>query len=268
VTTWRDFQRAGWDTHVDPYHDFFGPVCAHLVDPLLDAVAAGPGIRLLDACCGPGYVAGRALERGAVVVGLDIAPAMVALAAALHPAGRFHAGDCEQLPYADGSFDAIVCNLGLHHLTDPARGVRELGRVLRSGGSLALTVWDDERSALDIVPEAIAAVGVVAPEGLPAAPDLPAYDKREELEPLLGQAGLRLGSIAPVAFVHEYVDAQFLWDGWLAAAIRTGPLLAAQSQQVQRAARERFAELVVRYAGSDGRVALPVGFLLITAVAR
>src|SRR5437660_7463735 len=69
VTSSRDFERAGWESHVDPYHQFFGPICARLADHLLDAVGAGRASRLLDACCGPGYVAGRALERGVVVEG-------------------------------------------------------------------------------------------------------------------------------------------------------------------------------------------------------
>ena len=64
VTCWRDFEQAGWESHVDPYHRFFGPICAELADPVLDAVHAERGSRLLDACCGPGYLTGTALRRG------------------------------------------------------------------------------------------------------------------------------------------------------------------------------------------------------------
>src|SRR5437016_5092045 len=166
-TSWRDFERAGWESHVEPYHRFFGPICARLADPLLDAVGARAGTRLLDVCCGPGYVAGRAVERGSVVEGIDIARSMVELAATLCPAARFQVGDAEQMPYADHDFDAVVCNIGLHHLTSPGRGVAEFARVLRPAGLLSLTIWDEDSSALAIVPEAIASAGAVAPDDLP-----------------------------------------------------------------------------------------------------
>ena len=265
MTSWRDFERAGWESHVDPYHQFFGPICAKLTDPLLDAVEAGPGSRLLDACCGPGYLAGTALERGAKVDGIDIAHTMIELASLLYPAARFQVGDCEEMRYPDDTFDAVVCNLGLHHLTSPARGVAEFARVLRPAGRLSLTVWDENQSALDIVPAAITAAGAIAPDDLPTPPNAPDYDSADELEPLFEAAGLALESVEPVTFLQPYPSAQALWDGWLAAAIRTGPLLAAQPQHLQDTARRGFDELVAPYRDADGAVSLPVGFLVVTA---
>jgi len=129
--SWLDFERAGWNSHVDAYHAFFGTISEQLTRPLLDAVGAGAGSRLLDACCGPG-VARKAAERGSVVDGIDIAPAMVELAARLYPLARFRVGDAEELPYADNEFDAVVYNIGLHHLTSPARGIAAFARVLRA----------------------------------------------------------------------------------------------------------------------------------------
>ncbi len=263
--SWQDFERAGWDSHVDPYHRFFGPICARLADRLLDAVGAGRGSRVLDACCGPGYLAGRALGRGAVVEGIDISPAMVNLATTRYPAARFHVGDCEDMRYADDAFDAVVCNLGLHHLTSPECGVAEFARVLVPAGRLSLTVWDENRSALSLIPEAIAAAGAVAPDDLPTPPNAPDYDSADELEPLLSAAGFRLESVEPVSFLQRYLSPQALWDGWLAAAIRTGPLFATQTEPVKKAAHRGFDDLVAPYLEVDGGVALPVGFLVITA---
>jgi ubiquinone/menaquinone biosynthesis C-methylase UbiE len=165
--------------------------------------------------------------------------------------------------YADDTFDAVVCNLGLHHLTSPARGVTEFARVLRPAG----TVWDENRSSLDIVPQAISAAGAVAPDDLPSPPNLPDYDSADELAPLLEAAELQLATVVPITFLQMYSSPQALWDGWLAAAIRTGPLFAAQPQHVQEAAIRAFDDLVVPYLKVDGAVALPVGFLVITATA-
>jgi SAM-dependent methyltransferase len=263
--SWREFERAGWQSRADAYHRFFAPICARMADPLLDAVGAGPGTRLLDACCGPGYVAGRGVHRGCVVNGIDIAESMVDLATALNPGAEFHVGDVEHLPFADHEFDAVVCNIGLHHLTDPARGVAELARVLRPGGRLALSVWDEQRSTLDIVRAAVLAVGPVAPEDLPRPPARPDYDRDEDLRPLFEPVGLRLESITPITFTQRYPDPEAVWAGWLGTAIRTGPLLAAQPAEVQAAARRVFDDMVAAHLEPDGSVVLPVGLVLVSA---
>ncbi len=201
-----------------------------------------------------------------MVEGIDISPAMVNLATRRCPTARFQVGDCEDMRYADNAFDAVVCNLGLHHLASPARGVAEFARVLGPTGRLSLTVWDENRSALALIPEAIAVTGAVPPDDLPTPPNAPAYDSADELEPLVAAAGLRLESVEPVSFVQRYLNPHVLWEGWLAAAIRTGPLFAAQTEPVKEAARRGFDRLVAPYLEVDGAVALPVGFIIITAV--
>src|SRR5207244_11688422 len=109
------------------------------------------------------------------------------------------------------------------------------------------------------------AARAVAPDELPTPPNAPDYDSADELEPLFEAAGFALESVEPVMFHQPYPSAQALWDGWLAAAIRTGPLLAAQPQHVQRTARRGFDELVAPYRDVDGAVSVPVGFLVVTA---
>jgi SAM-dependent methyltransferase len=220
---------------------------------------------VLDACCGPGYLAGQAAARGCAVAGVDISAAMVALAATLHPAVTFRVADVETLPYADASFDAAVCNIGIHHVTDPARAVAEFARVLSADGTLAMTVWDDERSEIGIVKEAIAAVRPVAPADLPEPPQRPAYDDEDDLRRLLAPAGLRLRALRPITFEQRYPDAAAVWDGWLPTAIRTGPLLAAQPPEVRSAARAAFADLIADRVAADGSVTLPASLLLVVA---
>src|SRR5436190_19628204 len=78
------------------------------------------------------------------------------------------------LPYADATFDAIVCNFGIHHVPQPRVALREAYRVLRSGGRLAFTVWTtgDENIGLALLNAAIKRHGdptlTTAP---PAGPD-------------------------------------------------------------------------------------------------
>src|SRR4051794_1714706 len=79
------FEAAGWEQQVSGYEDFFGPITTRLVGPLLDAAEVGRGTRVLDVASGPGYVATAAAERGASVLGVDIAEEMVSPARRRHP---------------------------------------------------------------------------------------------------------------------------------------------------------------------------------------
>jgi ubiquinone/menaquinone biosynthesis C-methylase UbiE len=101
-----------------------------------------PGAKVLEIGCGDGGGAGifaRAFAPG-LYHGLDVDPAMVRVAAGRGKGpfgGRslFVLGDAERLPYADAAFDAVV-NFGIiHHLPDWRRGVAEVARVLRPGGT-------------------------------------------------------------------------------------------------------------------------------------
>src|SRR5690348_15622964 len=102
------FEAEGWERQAAGYDAFFGQITSRLIDPLLDAAGVGPGASVLDVATGPGYVAERAAERGAKVVGVDVAEAMVALARGRHRELEFHRADAEALPFPDESFDAVV----------------------------------------------------------------------------------------------------------------------------------------------------------------
>jgi SAM-dependent methyltransferase len=102
-------------------------------DPWVEALAAVAETRprrVLDAGCGDGVFA-RAVA-APVVVGVDMAASMVELARRRGVDAR--RGRIENLPFADGEFDIVVCNWVLYHLPDADAGVRELARVLRPGG--------------------------------------------------------------------------------------------------------------------------------------
>src|SRR5207302_2811788 len=68
------------------------------------------------------------------VVGLDFSPEMLAIARQHHPALDFVEGDAQNLPFEDGSFDAVTIAFGLRNLADPLRGLREMLRILKPGG--------------------------------------------------------------------------------------------------------------------------------------
>jgi SAM-dependent methyltransferase len=124
-----------------------------------DRLGLAPGDRLLDLGCGAGRHAFEALRRGARVVAFDYDEAelkdVAAMAAAMDQAGDIPAsggsattrGDATRLPFPDGSFDRIIAAEVLEHIPDDVAAIRELARVLRPGGSMAVTVpaWLAER---------------------------------------------------------------------------------------------------------------------------
>lgn len=137
------------------YDSHFGAVTSQSVQALLDAANVSTGSRVLDVCCGAGYAADGAAQRGAEVVGVDFSPAQVEMARTRNPSLRFEIGDGCDLPFSDGSFDSVLNAIGIPHLPDPDLGLREALRVLRPGGRLAFTVYD--------LPERAVGFGAVVP---------------------------------------------------------------------------------------------------------
>jgi demethylmenaquinone methyltransferase / 2-methoxy-6-polyprenyl-1,4-benzoquinol methylase len=103
----------------------------------VDAVVR-PGDRVLDACCGTGDLAIAARRRGADVVGLDFAEAMLERARRKAADIEWVRGDVLALPFEDGSFDAATVGFGVRNVDDLGAGLRELRRVLRPGGRLGI----------------------------------------------------------------------------------------------------------------------------------
>ncbi|MFN8445756.1 MAG: class I SAM-dependent methyltransferase [Caldilineaceae bacterium] len=104
-----------------------------------------PGERVLDVACGTGNLTIPAARSGAKVTGIDIAPNLVEQAQAwAHNEGlaiRFEEGNVEQMPYSDGSFDAVVSMFGAMFAPRPEATATELMRVCRSGGRVVMANW-------------------------------------------------------------------------------------------------------------------------------
>lgn len=131
------------------YDEFFVPALfeqwtAHV----LEAAAVHADDRVLDVACGTGVLTRAAAARGGRATGLDVNPGMLTVARR-HAAGiDWRQGRAEALPFEDGSFDAVLSQFGLMFFDDRAAALREMLRVLRPGGRLAIAVWD----ALERVP--------------------------------------------------------------------------------------------------------------------
>jgi demethylmenaquinone methyltransferase/2-methoxy-6-polyprenyl-1,4-benzoquinol methylase len=107
-----------------------------------------PGDRVLDACCGTGDLAVAAEREGGIVTGLDFSPAMLERARRKAETVTWAEGDLLALPFEEGSFDAATVGFGLRNVEDIETALRELRRVLRPGGRLAILEITMPRGAL------------------------------------------------------------------------------------------------------------------------
>jgi ubiquinone/menaquinone biosynthesis C-methylase UbiE len=257
------FEAAGWEKQAATYLDVFGELTALLVEPLLDAAKVGEGKRLLDVGTGPGLVAAKAAERGAVVVGLDQAEAMLLIARRRYPEIEFIQGSVEALPLQDASFDAVVGNFVMLHLGRPEQAAAEFVRVLAPNGRLALTVWDVPEHAriLGVLVDAIVEAGASAPEELPVGPPIFRFADEHEFARLLSNAGLEEVEVRTIAFLHSAPSADELWRGLLGGTVRTSAVIRAQTDEVQKEIRAAFDRSVREYQVGDG-LEIPVSVKL------
>ena len=174
-----DQQPAQWDDHVAVYEAVFEPLTDIFAAHALDRLGPRPGDRLIDVGAGSGGAALLAAARGADVLAVDASQEMVArivMRADTDPAarGRVQAARMDGMALAlpDAVFDAAISVFGVILFPDAGLGVREIARVLKPGGRLAVVTWTEtEKYELAVrLMDAIAAVRgpLPPPASLPA----------------------------------------------------------------------------------------------------
>jgi SAM-dependent methyltransferase len=259
----RDFERAAHSRNAATYLDLFTAVTDHANEPLLDAARAGRGTRLLDVAAGPGRMTQAGAARGAQAIGVDLAPAMVAIARRLYPEIEFREASADALPFADASFDAVVCAFGLGHFPDAERVILEFRRVLVPQGAVALSWWEGfSRNRINgIFHEAIGRLTVSMPGVLPAGPPMDRFSDAVRLAEFLRSAGFENVRVTNVSFTHRLRDAGELWDLAMGSFARAAATIGAQTKAVQRQIHEAVREAAQQYATPAG-LEIPVAFLI------
>lgn len=146
----------------------FAPWTAHLIAGAGVAV----GSRVLDIACGSGVLARHALAVAGGdgrVVGLDLAPGMIAAAQEIEPRIEWIVGSAEDLRLDDAAFDCVVSQFGMMFFEDRRKSVEEIHRVAAQGGRVAVAVWnsiDHNPAYRDIVAILDAEVSVAAGDAL------------------------------------------------------------------------------------------------------
>jgi SAM-dependent methyltransferase len=234
------YEATGWDAVAAHYVGFWSPITSQAIDPLLDAAGVGTGTRVIDVGTGAGDAAGRAAERGAQATGVDVAAAMVALAAHRHPAATFVQASVTDLPFPDGSVDAAVGNIVIQHIGEPERAVLELERVLVPGGRVALTTWDapDRSPFFAAILGAVGDAEVPAPREVPAGPPFFRFADEAAFAALLVDAGFREVNVGVLSLELPLRSADELIRVLVKGTVRTGALLRAANEAQGRRIRE------------------------------
>jgi ubiquinone/menaquinone biosynthesis C-methylase UbiE len=185
----------------------------------LDWLMPSPSLRWIDVGCGTGAFTKLLVERCAPteVQGIDPSEAQLAFARA-RPAARlaeFHRGDALALPFGDDKFDAAVMALVIFFVPIPAKGVAEMVRVVRPGGTVAAYVWDIMGGGhpLELMHAEMRSMGFTPP--LPPNSDV---SRLEALRDLWASAGLSAVNAREITVQRTFGDFDDLWTTSLLAA--------------------------------------------------
>ncbi len=194
--------------HYDDVSFAISDALAHTVQRL----APDPGERILDIATGTGWTARNAQRMGATVTAIDIAAELLEAARAttghLDPAIDFCLADAEALPFDDRAFDGVISTFGVMFAGDHAAAAREMARVCRPGGRLALATWVPG-GAVD------AFFGLIAGHSDAPPPEQPpiAWGDRDHVRELLGDD---FDLTFETGHNHAYhADEDAIWDWYL-----------------------------------------------------
>jgi ubiquinone/menaquinone biosynthesis C-methylase UbiE len=175
---------------------------------LLHYAAVQPGERVLDVACGTGIVARQvAMDVGQSgrVAALDLNPDMLRVARSMtQPAGpmiEWQKGNAESLPYPDHSFDLVVCQHGLQFFADKLAALREMRRVLASGGRVALNVQQSLGSnrVYDLLNQSL-----VRHLGIPAVAESFSFGDAGALHAMMVDAGFQQAEVIPATHIARF----------------------------------------------------------------
>ena len=159
----KDRETSGWQLSGDAptaYTRFALKIMEPWTDDLILAAQCRDGDHVLDVGCGTGLVANRinlVSRKFCAITGIDINEGMLT-AARRNPQIAWHQGSATELPFAEGTFDVVLCQQGLQYFPDRDKAMKEMARVLAPGGRIALNVW----GALERQPFFMALVDAIA----------------------------------------------------------------------------------------------------------
>jgi SAM-dependent methyltransferase len=225
------------------YDRFMGRYATSLAPALADAAGVTAGMRVVDVGCGPGALAGELAARlGADnVAAIDPTPQFAAMCAERNPGADVREGVAEELPWADGEFDAALASLVIAFMRDPEQGVREMARVTRPGGTVAACMWDIATGGMTMLTIFWSAVREVVPD---AEGELRRAGTAEgDIADRFRRAGLQDVVDGALSVRADYTGFDDFWGAFMLAVGPSGQYLRSlppdQQERVRDGCRER-----------------------------
>ena len=220
-----DQEPSLWDDHVSLYEKVFEPFSSTFADLAIDRLRVWPGMNVLDVGAGSGGAAMALAHRGCKVTAIDASERMIARIEARTAGSGIVAEvmDGQALRFAGGQFDAALSVFGVILFPDAVRGLAEMRRVVRPGGSVAVVTWTEPQH-YELSAQLRAAIEAVRPGGKPGA--LPAqwrFRERDACAALFHSAGFADVTIDAHGATLRAPSAR-----WLAERLAFAPGMAAQ----------------------------------------
>ena len=241
----------------------FADWAPHVVE--MGDVSAGQSV--LDVACGTGIVARTAARRvgaGGRVVGVDLNDAMLTVAARVCPGVDLRRADVASLPFGDGTFDAVLCQMAMMFFPDPPGALREMGRVTRPGGIVVVMV----PSSLDAQPAYRLLVELAARHAGPEAVSmLSAYWACGNLDELLGT--FRAAGLDVLSTRTRMGTARFgSIDEFVAVEVESTPVRERLSGDQYDTLRGEANDVLASFTTPDGRAEIPIEGHIVAARPR
>jgi SAM-dependent methyltransferase len=223
----------------EAYDRFMGRYSAPLAPVFADFAGVAGEQRVLDVGCGPGALTAELVHRlgPAAVTAVDPSEPFVAAARERQPDVRVERAAAEDLPFADGEFDAALAQLVVHFMEDPVAGLREMGRVTRDEGVVAACVWDHVEGGQGPLSVFWEAASEIDP-GREDESTL-AGARAGHLTELFDAAGIRYVEESHVAVSIEHPSFEDWWEPFMLGVGPAGGYAAGLDPERQDALRER-----------------------------
>jgi SAM-dependent methyltransferase len=225
-------------TPAESYDRFMGRYVPPLAIALADAAGIDAGARVLDVGCGPGGLTRELVTRVGAgnVAAIDPTPQFTEACRSRNPGVDVREGVAEQLPWADGEFDAALSSLVIGFMTDPDAGVREMARVTRPGGVVAACMWDVASGGMTMLRtfwQAMRQVDAAAPGEGPMA-----GTAQGDIAQLLRRAGLDGVVDGSLTAYADYADFEDFWEPLTFGVGPTGQYVRSLPPERQNKVRE------------------------------
>ena len=234
---------------------------------LCDVAGVATGQSVLDVACGTGIVARTAADlvgSEGTVIGVDLNEAMLTVAARVRPDIDWRQGDVAELPFADGTFDTVLCQMALMFFPDRAAEMAEMARVAHSDGTVAVVVPNALETQAAFKPFAELAARIAGPEAMSLLTTYFVCGDPGPLAAFYESSGPRVTESRSISGTYYAPSV----DAAVTTEVESTPLIERIDETTYRQLRMEAVEVMAPFTASDGSLVAPFECLVVSAARR